>query len=183
MQLIFDIVFTVMALGVIAQFIWAMNNHFKTEGLKPAAKLVTLISGFTILLDIYLQFRFSQPLGAFLAALPFLAAAQWLFASSVRTSSNHGLHYAFEGKRPESLLTNGPYRHIRHPFYSSYLLLWSAWAIATWSLIAILPVVALIGLYVRAALQEERGIAETSLANEYEQYRRKAGLFWPRLPS
>lgn len=181
MHLFMDVIVAVMGLVVVAQFVWGMRYHFKTERLPLASKAISTIGTAAVVLFLALQFSRVQPLGAQFVGLALAVAASVLFTASVRASRHTELYYVFEGRSPQQILQAGPYRHVRHPFYVSYLLLWAGWALATWSPVAFLPVIALVLLYVRAALGEERAIMASSLAGQYADYKRRTGFFWPRL--
>ncbi|WP_099868129.1 methyltransferase family protein [Pararhizobium haloflavum] len=182
MQFLLDIVVTLVSLFVIGQFVWAMRFHFVTDRMPIGAKVISAVGIITIALFIYLQFTRVQPLGAQLAGLAIEIVASLLFVAAIRASREAQLYYVFEGQKPRSILKSGPYGYIRHPFYTSYLLQWAGWAIATWAPVAIVPVAILVFIYAKAAIGEERNIADSSLAGDYADYRRRAGFFWPRLP-
>ena len=54
-------------------------------------------------------------------------------------------------------------------------------SVSTWSIWAVVPVAGITVLYVVAALGEEKKFSRTLLAGDYQAYRGRAGLFWPRL--
>lgn len=90
-------------------------------------------------------------------------------------------HFHQSGDEPSHLVTWGPYARIRHPFYTSYLLLFLAclvffphWAMA---------VVVLYMLVVtdRTAAGEERRLSASALGTEYREYVTRTGRFVPRL--
>jgi protein-S-isoprenylcysteine O-methyltransferase Ste14 len=65
----------------------------------------------------------------------------------------------------------------------SYIIFFSAFALATWSAIAAGPIVLLVIIYVLAARLEERLFAGTEMAAAYASYRDRTGFFLPRLGS
>jgi protein-S-isoprenylcysteine O-methyltransferase Ste14 len=83
-------------------------------------------------------------------------------------------------RREAALVTHGPYRWIRHPFYVAMLL-----AVIATSLIAANWLLALAGvgvfalLAVRAAAEERNLVAR--FGRDYEEYMRRTGRFVPRL--
>jgi protein-S-isoprenylcysteine O-methyltransferase Ste14 len=88
---------------------------------------------------------------------------------------------AFAGYLPVAVVRHGPYRIVRHPIYTSYLL-------ATLSGVAIVARAELIAipiwmfvLYHIAARREEGQILESPLRQEYLDYTSQAGMFFPRL--
>ena len=87
-----------------------------------------------------------------------------LFWWAIVTSRKARLRFAFAPDDPHSLLTDGPYGYVRHPFYTSYIIFWIGWGIATWSIWAVVPVAGIAILYVFAALDEEKKFSRTPLA-------------------
>lgn len=87
----------------------------------------------------------------------------------------------FSSDIPSAILQRGPYKYIRHPFYTSYMLtffgsavassLWWCYAIALFSFI----------LYNHASQFEEAKFEKSELASQYKNYRTSAGRFIPRL--
>ena len=132
------------------------------------------------LLFIYLTFHGVQSLAAQLTGLVMVVASFGFFWAAIRESSRAKLLAAFDEKLPSSLLTTGPYSLVRHPFYTSYLLLWAGWAIATWSIWALPPLAAIIIIYWTAASDEERKFAATPMAEEYAAYAARTGRFFPK---
>jgi len=79
------------------------------------------------------------------------------------------------------VITSGPYRWIRHPFYTSYNLTWMAALAATgWWPLAI-PVIVMAALYERFAREEELGFSTGALADQHEAYTRRTGKYFPGL--
>jgi protein-S-isoprenylcysteine O-methyltransferase Ste14 len=116
-----------------------------------------------------------------LAAIGCLSFATTLFWSAVCACGSHALTAIFADDLPVHLVRGGPYRYIRHPFYTSYTIFWFAGWIASGSLLALVSAVMMLGLYLDAAGREERKFAGSPLRAEYEAYRRRTGLMTPRL--
>ncbi len=80
---------------------------------------------------------------------------------------------------PVHLVTTGPYRWVRHPCYSAYLLAYAGALVASRNLLVI-PVLLVNGiLYLHAGRVEERKFAGSPLAADYDTYRRRTGMLWP----
>jgi protein-S-isoprenylcysteine O-methyltransferase Ste14 len=77
------------------------------------------------------------------------------------------------------LVTNGPYRYVRHPFYVSFLIavVANGLTIANW-FIGGLGLVAWLMLRARTALEEERLVAR--FGDDYRRYMERTGRFFPR---
>ena len=101
--------------------------------------------------------------------------------ATLRESRNAKLLAAFDEKLPHGLLKTGPYSVVRHPFYTSYLIQWIGWAIASWTLWSIIPVALMTTIYTLAAIDEEGKFARTEMADEYAEYVKSTGRFFPKL--
>ena len=78
-----------------------------------------------------------------------------------------------------TLLVDGPYAYVRHPFYASYLLYWVAGAfISNWLWASVFVMGC---LYFTAIRQEENRFGFSPLAASYEAYRRQTGALIPVL--
>lgn len=114
-------------------------------------------------------------------ALAGLVLVHLLFWSALATHGRERPAFAFLPEAPDCLKTTGPYRLVRHPIYSAYLLGWVSTALATglwWPFLfpAFMAVV-----YWQAARDEERVMLSGPLAEEYQEYRKRTGMFVPKL--
>jgi protein-S-isoprenylcysteine O-methyltransferase Ste14 len=99
-----------------------------------------------------------------------------------RARAAHGAErpaFAFVPAVPGWFTRAGPYRLVRHPIYTSYLLAWAAAPVACASPLLGLTVLWMLVLHRRAARQEERAFASSPFAAEYAAYRRQTGMFFP----
>ncbi|NET56816.1 MAG: isoprenylcysteine carboxylmethyltransferase family protein [Symploca sp. SIO2E6] len=104
-----------------------------------------------------------------------------LFWWAVKTTKDKPLSLCYSQDLPSYIITTGPYKLIRNPFYTSYLLPMLAGVLVTdqlWLLITL--VVMLIPLY-KAACQEEAKFSDSSFAAEYKAYKERTGMFLPNL--
>ena len=116
-----------------------------------------------------------------LAAFVLYGAALTLFSWAVRTTRVHRFALAFTPTSPTMVLSEGPYRWVRHPFYASYLLYWVAGACATQAWWMIGSVIVMGGLYWLATVQEEAEFLASGQAEAYRAYIATTGRFFPRL--
>ena len=86
---------------------------------------------------------------------------------------------AFTGDEPCLVLSAGPYRWVRHPFYSAYLLFWTGTAVAAPGLSGWATVLVLGAVYLAAARHEEGKFARSALASRYAAYAAGTGMFLP----
>jgi len=145
------------------------------------AKLLSAMVLACALLVFVLTWISVQPLLAQLPGIALMAASYLLFWWAIRASRAATLLLAFDPGNPLSFVSSGPYRYVRHPFYVSYTIFWGGWAIAVWSVWAVLPFLVMLGVYVSAARDEERKFSLTGMAADYADYRRRTGFFFPRL--
>jgi protein-S-isoprenylcysteine O-methyltransferase Ste14 len=118
------------------------------------------------------------PLRAVCGALLYLSALA-LFWWAISANASRPLSAAFSPDPPAHLMDEGPYRFIRHPFYCSYLLTWTAGVVATAQLWLLPTLAVMLVIYVRAATIEEQKFTDSPLAETYENYRTRTGRFLP----
>lgn len=107
-------------------------------------------------------------------------AALSLFWWAIKTNRKLPLSWAFQDDCPVHLVRSGPYRWIRHPFYTSYVLAWLAGGVGTSDWRLIMSTLVMFVIYNRAAGHEEQKFAQSGLALSYDQYRATTGRFLPR---
>ena len=112
---------------------------------------------------------------AALTALSLIPAAYWVF-----TSLGHNISPTAATRQGASLVTHGPYRWVRHPLYTTGMLLFAALTVLTglwWLAAAALPAVTVIV----ARTTEEEARLTAAFGEAYRQYMRRTGRFLPRL--
>ena len=109
--------------------------------------------------------------------LPAVALGIWTFRSLGRNITD-----TVVTRRKHTLVTSGPYRYIRHPFYvtSALALVANALTSANW-FIALTGFAAVVLLVLRTAT-EEANLVER-FGDEYRRYMARTGRFFPRLRS
>jgi protein-S-isoprenylcysteine O-methyltransferase Ste14 len=80
-----------------------------------------------------------------------------------------------------SLVTSGPYRWVRHPFYAAFALGLASNAVVTanWFL-AVTGLCTVVLVFVRTRIEEEKLVER--FGTQYERYMLRTGRFFPRLP-
>ena len=173
----------VLAAGLLifAAMAMAVTLHFKSDVRPRKFVLLSVLSGGNIFVfgrELWLRPKDDMLL---LAALGLFAVGAALFAMSIKASRSAQLKLIYDADNPRFILRDGPYRYIRHPFYTSYILYWLGCAVATLHPLNIAYIVLLVPILVLAARQEEKGFERSQLAADYADYRRSAGLLWPKL--
>jgi protein-S-isoprenylcysteine O-methyltransferase Ste14 len=102
-----------------------------------------------------------------------------LFVWAVRSCRQRPLTAIFETDMPRHLVREGPYRYVRHPFYTAYILFWTAGWIASASPIALVSAMVMATVYIRAAFLEETKFRRSPLAADHAQYCRTVGFLVP----
>ena len=173
-----------LAIACFCSFGWAVRGHFDGKGGIPAPMALTALANVGALAWLLWDpgtgtwRRLDNGLGGAIAnclMVGGLAVFWWAIATTRRKPPT----LAFSNDAPTFLQTSGPYAHVRHPFYLSYLVSWIGAAVATqdpwyWAIPAGMAV-----LYVHAALMEERKYSASSLAQDYDAYRQRTGMLLP----
>lgn len=170
-----------LAAGVFGSFVWAVRGHFTSAHTPPGMWVVSGVSAAGFGFYAVALFDRPHPSGLILCGMALQGAAMTLFVWAIRATRTKGLALAFDPCAPALLVQSGPYRYLRHPFYSSYLLFWGATIVQTRVIAVMICVAALAVLYGIATVIEERGYARSMLAAEYQSYKTRTGRFLPKL--
>jgi protein-S-isoprenylcysteine O-methyltransferase Ste14 len=181
MQAFLDLCVVALAWIMIGSFAWSMKNHFVAGTFPLGARLVSVAFFVCALALTWTLAVAEQPISFLVAGLGFQAASCGLFWWAIRASRTARLRYVFDADKPASLVTEGPYERIRHPFYTSYILFWIGWSLASASPWAIAIVAYFAFAYTAAAREEEQNFARSPLAEDYTRYSAVTGRFLPRM--
>jgi protein-S-isoprenylcysteine O-methyltransferase Ste14 len=170
-----------LAAFVFASFTWGMLFHFRRSGRLTARAWLTAAAG-SLSTACTLWSLLTDPVPGLIPSAVLYALSAGLFWSAVRASRGR-LAICFSDAYLGSVVTGGPYRWVRHPFYTAYTFAWLASCTATfwWPILAGSGVLVL--LYRAAAREEEAHLLSTPGASSYERYMRGTGRFlplWPR---
>jgi protein-S-isoprenylcysteine O-methyltransferase Ste14 len=174
-----------LAVGCFASFTWSLKFFFKTPSLGTPVEMkrLQLLGGISMVFQLLVlawpgnvQPELLSLLAAFMYAGSF-AVFWW----AIRANRERPLRIAFSKGAPEHFIKQGPYRIVRHPFYTSYTIAWIAGALASRNLGLALTAAVMFVFYCRAASLEERQFGDSSYAEEYDEYSRKTGRFLPKL--
>jgi protein-S-isoprenylcysteine O-methyltransferase Ste14 len=103
-----------------------------------------------------------------------------VFLSAIESARRTRLQRSFvDLPLPDRLITDGPFRWVRHPFCAGYLLAALAGPVAIRQPVMWLIAVPLAALSVYAAFREERVWLASPRADEYRDYQRRTGMFIP----
>jgi protein-S-isoprenylcysteine O-methyltransferase Ste14 len=82
--------------------------------------------------------------------------------------------------RPAGIVTDGPYRHVRHPFYAAFLLALCAVLVHSPHALTLAALTSAYLLLNATAAREERRLCASQFAADYQAYMRSTGRFFPR---
>lgn len=175
----------VLSSACFASFSWAVARLFAApQGSQPAAMkwLGALGVAFFVLQLLSIAYLPSGSHRAVsIAGLCLFVVALSVFWWAVPYARSAKLRIAFADGQPDQLLTGGPYRYVRHPFYASYLMFWLAGVHVSqqWFLVSSVVVMGL--FYVKAIRKEEGEFLSGDLAEPYRAYAANTGALLPRL--
>ena len=158
-----------------------MRGHFASVKVPLGMKLVSALSLLGFITYLHEIGQAADPNWRLVVAFCLQILAGGLFVWACAATRAYRPEMAFSDARPTTLFSAGPYRIVRHPFYSSYILFWLACSLATTSIAVSVVTFILIVAYTAAALQEQNFFLNSVLRPQYEAYQKRTGLFWPRL--
>ena len=163
-------------------FMTAGANIFTVPKLRDNGAMlgqISFISGMLCVLFMGLFYGLLVPVavcGAILAL-----GAVMLYEWTRRTVIDSHFYVGLAGEVPPTVCDVGPYRYMRHPFYLSYMVAFVGVAVAFPSLVVAGVCALNIGLFVYMAIDDERTLLGSAIAADYQAYRRRVGMFVPRL--
>lgn len=103
-----------------------------------------------------------------------------LYLAAIEAAKRTRLQRSFiDHPLPDRLITDGPYRWVRHPFGTGYLLGALAAPVGIDDPRMLMIALPLVIATVSAAVREERVWLASSRADDYRAYRRRTGMFIP----
>jgi protein-S-isoprenylcysteine O-methyltransferase Ste14 len=159
-----------LATAIFAAFSWSLRFHFASERMPPGMLALSAASLTVFGWTIYVLS--TSPIGSagLLLALVLYGISGLLFGWSVVSSRSARLRVAFDTIEQSAVVSAGPYRFIRHPFYTSYIIFWLACALASASIVVALACPLFVTTYVLLARREERGLLASHLGANYFDY-------------
>ncbi len=101
----------------------------------------------------------------------------WAYANTAKLMFDN----IFTSRAPEEIVVRGPYRFIRHPYYTSYLICYFSTLFFDSSLINLFFLSLIVILYFYAVKSEEKKIMESKNSDIYKSYVLKTKRFVPFL--
>jgi protein-S-isoprenylcysteine O-methyltransferase Ste14 len=162
-------------------FIWARFAVFRIDGKPPRGVRVLEWSAVSCILVglVAIALRDGPDAGCDAASAAVAVFSGGVFVWAATTVKRNRLTAAFSDDTPQELITAGPFRWVRNPFYLSYLLAYTQALLAARSWWAVLPLAWMAGVYAAAVWREERKFLRSPLAYRYREYARRTGRFLP----
>ena len=160
----------------------ASIRHFNPESRSFGNECVRVGSVVgSVVLTIQSVTRLPLPALNSLSSLIAIFGAFAVFQFATSATQGQRLDVVFTNGSPRKLVSGGIYSRVRNPMYSSYLLYWFSWIMASQiSWISIFIFVAFAGVYFLAARHEEK-VLGTAFRDHYQKYFKETGRFLPRL--
>ena len=165
---------------VVISYVWARLKYFRVDSSnsRKGSYIYDPIVAVQIFSTTYYFLTHQQyPLLLYFGANAAFLLSLFIFWWGIKTC--HQLDFAFAG-RVGKLITSGPFRLVRHPFYFSYIVTWGTSTFLFPSTLLWITLVTLVFFYIVAAIQEERSILNSKLSSEYSKYKKEVGMFLPR---
>ena len=170
-------------LGMVAWFTIAARTHFSKDS--PRRPILFALEGLSLAITVGTAILVSSapaiPPFRSLASMALGAAACMLFSRAFAATRHRNFGVVFGRTVPDAVVQSGPYRFIRHPLYTAYILNWTGCAALSGSPILWGGVGVITLLYLVAARAEERDLLRSPLGPQYADYRKRTGLLMPRL--
>lgn len=181
-MLAFSLVIFSLSVFAFLAFIVGAWAAFDITNLEIRSRVFAISFLASVFLSLFYQWRCPRVTTKFQAAsFILLLLAIVLFFLAVGANQKKKLTAVHSTDLPNHLVCTGPYRHVRHPFYVSYIVTFFASALASAHPVPLACAVLAFLNYLYAAQSEERKFASSPLAADYERYRRTTGMFVPRL--
>lgn len=165
-------------------FIWASIFFFKVDN--PSARkgklLISILGTLTMLSHLW-GINAAEDISTlqFSASFSLYISSIFLFWSTIQTVKKP-LDFAFTKNDPTTFVRSGAFKIVRHPFYTSYTLAWLAGSCIAGQ-IAWLTSVMMFLLYFTAARSEEIKFLNSNHTDDYANYIKQTGMFFPNLRS
>ena len=184
-SLIAKVLFGTLALACFASFYWSVIGVFRRPegGFSPLYRVLQVSSAWTWAYSIYViavSTKFSV-LNQ-LPALVLIAASLWIFWKTRHWIRDKDFAIVFNNESPSHLETNGPFRWVRHPFYSSYLLCYFSVFLFTLDIVMGITFLFMTSLYFKALKDEEKKFRTgDSFSEAYSSYSKTTGALFPKI--
>lgn len=113
-----------------------------------------------------------------IAAAVLLIVGVGLYEWARQTIVGRRFHVGFSEGVPAEVCADGPYAYVRHPIYLGYMVTFLALFVAYPNIITAILLVLTVGTFVQMALNDEKVLAGSPLAADYEVYKKRVRRFF-----
>ncbi len=165
----------------VSSLVWARFTFFEVRSRQT--KLSALAYDPIVVAHISATYYYLVKMGAATEVSAIIGSAIYILALllfwwAINTAKS--LNFAF-GNFNGQIITSGPFRFVRHPFYVSYFFIWLTSTLLFNSVILWITLLYLVAFYVSSAKSEEKAILSSRQACEYQAYCQQVNMFLPRI--
>lgn len=168
-------------LACFISFSWAIKCFFTTDQeSRTGMQAIKILGGILTLVHLAALLFYNNSSGLYqIVGLAMYLLSLLTFWWAIKANKAKPLSLAYSLDEPQHLVNHGPYAHVRHPFYTSYLFFWVAGAFASQQWLLLLGVAVMFYLYFQAASLEENKFINSPLKAQYQNYQQQTGMFLP----
>jgi len=170
----------------ILSYSWATKYYFNTtnKNIKTSKRFYVSAVSFLIITQLYsfyIDLNTNIPIINTSITLLILICGLILFWKTVKVGNRNFFQFAFSNIPPDHLITEGTFKYIRHPFYTSYILTWVGAFVYNYNLYQLIFIIPIIIFYIKSALYEEKLLLNGKISDKYKKYMTFTGRFFPRV--
>ena len=157
------------AAGAVVFFWFGLTSYFERRDDRPGWVRATHNAGMSLSIAHLAGLFLLEPRsdGFAIAGIAMYTAAVAVFLSAIEAADRTRLQRMYlDHPLPDRLITDGPYRWVRHPFYLGYLIGAVAPAVAVDHPAIVVISIAMVAITVNAAFREERVWLASTRADE-----------------
>lgn len=175
------IIVAILYTTILVVFVWARFSFFRSDN--RSSRMVTILYDPIVFVFVSVSYWSlltvkDIPTIRIVVGCSSLIIAAALFLWSLKTAKGARLAFNYGA---DQIYKSGAYGFVRHPLYLSYSITWIAIAAICDYTMLYLTLVYLLVFYLIAARKEEKTIMEGSHSEEYKNYKRNVGMFFPRV--
>jgi protein-S-isoprenylcysteine O-methyltransferase Ste14 len=172
------------AAATVLFFAGVLTLYFERSPRPLWVLLIHYVSVLLSVIQVAILFVYDTRADPFVAvAIGMYMTAILIFLSAIEAASRSRLRLQrsfVDYPLPDRVITDGPFRWVRHPFCAGYIIAALAGPIAIDHWLPIAIALPLIVIVIAAAVREERvWLSSPARSEEYREYRRKTGMFIP----
>ena len=165
---------------LISGFVWARFYYFERHS--PESLLGTFLYDPVVVGHILVSLWYFSEQPTVQASFLLIAVIILILAFMVfwwAVAQSYGLGFAGSSGSTR-IVSSGPFKFVRHPFYISYTLTWLGACILFNSFLLWITLLYLAAFYVTAAIKEEKQLVSGNM-DLYSAYQKNVGMFIPRI--